>query len=372
MIHFIQENKDLKNRKFPLPNGIKKYLNNILKSYKGDKTNDGYKRLNNILNMDGIKYNEMKRIKNFFDNYNGTKKSDEYSLNGGDEMYLWVNNTLNTATKQIQDHKQKEKDAGISNAFIKNHSKNRQTKTNKPSVSKIKTNNLSNRLLNNDDIKYENKIIILTSKQAKLITEEISNYNSFVKELESIRYFKRRYQYCLEHFGKPIGKGSSRAVFKVDNEKVIKLAYNSKGIAQNQVENDYYLYQIGIASKIYYSNDDDTLLISEIATQVKKSDFIKYEGITWDEFCKFITAEDTLRHSRNYKDGYKIMPKERYEYLMDNVDICQAFSEYIGNYNPPIGDLLRIKNYGLVNRDGNFNIVLVDTGLNDEVRKNYY
>ena len=36
----------------------------------------------------------MERIKNFFDNYNGTPQSDDYVLNGGKPMSDWVNRIL--------------------------------------------------------------------------------------------------------------------------------------------------------------------------------------------------------------------------------------------------------------------------------------
>ena len=135
MLHLLIEdgNKELKTRCFPLGKGIKKHLLKTLDNYTGDKTIDGYKRLTNILSMEnGIAYSEMKRLKNFFDNYNGSPQSMEYILNGGDEMKTWVNNTLNTATQAVHDYKQAKKDVGMSNAFIKPHEKDRQTKkTNK-------------------------------------------------------------------------------------------------------------------------------------------------------------------------------------------------------------------------------------------------
>lgn len=68
MIHFINEggNSELKHRVFPLSKGIKKHLIDTLRNYRGDKTIEGYKRLNNLLSMtNGISYSEMKRLKNF-------------------------------------------------------------------------------------------------------------------------------------------------------------------------------------------------------------------------------------------------------------------------------------------------------------------
>lgn len=118
MLNILFENGDgneaLKMRKFPLSRGIKKHLLNTLRNYNGDKTTEGYKRLNNILAMeDGIAYNEMKRIKHFFDNYEGNTNNDEYILNGGDEMKCWVTNTLNTAISTINNIKQAKKAEGL-------------------------------------------------------------------------------------------------------------------------------------------------------------------------------------------------------------------------------------------------------------------
>lgn len=179
MLHIIIENKELANRTFPLPVGVRKILQQTMDNYKGDKTIDGYKRLNNILDMNTISYHELKRIKNFFDHYRGTEKSAEFILNGGEPMKNWVNNTLYTATKSVHDFKQAKKDAGISNAFIKHHEKNRQTKKkNKPTQVKFKTNNLTQRVSNNNSLKYESKhhkTIFITEQQSIMLKEAMGN-----------------------------------------------------------------------------------------------------------------------------------------------------------------------------------------------------
>lgn len=172
MLHFITEdgNSDLRHKFFPLGNGIKKHLLHTLKTYNGDKSTAGYQRLNNLLSMEnGIAYNEMKRLKNYFDNFRGDTNSDEYILNGGEPMKLWVTNSLNTATSAIRDFKQAQKDAGIQNAFRKNHIKNRQVKKkNKPTISKPQTTNVNHNLSQNQLFKYENKqhpTIVVTESQ---------------------------------------------------------------------------------------------------------------------------------------------------------------------------------------------------------------
>lgn len=159
MIHLLFEdgNSELRHTFFPLGQGIRKHLEDTLQNYHGSKTVNGYKRLNNLLtNEKGVSYSDMKRIKNFFDTYNGTDKSVEYILNGGNEMKLWVNNTLDSATKRVKDFKQAKKDAGIKNAFRREHEKDRQTKARKVTTNGLKVENKQKRhsiLLNEEQIK---------------------------------------------------------------------------------------------------------------------------------------------------------------------------------------------------------------------------
>ncbi|UWF79164.1 MAG: hypothetical protein [Bacteriophage sp.] len=174
MLYLFEDgNSELKGRKFPLPIGIRKHLTQILNNFNGNKNSVGYKRLNNLLSMDGIEYNEMKRIKNFFDNFNGKEDSIEFQLNGGKAMQTWVNNTLSTATNAIKGFKNAKKEAGMDNSFIKPHTKNRLTK-NAMKVTTVKPNfgkdPISN-VFNDETFKFEStskenvKSIIVSENQ---------------------------------------------------------------------------------------------------------------------------------------------------------------------------------------------------------------
>ena len=54
-----------------------------------------------------------------------------------------------------------------------------------------------------------------------------------LNQFKSIKSFKGKVLYAKEKLGNPIGMGSSRVVFRVDDNKVLKLAKNPKGQAQN-------------------------------------------------------------------------------------------------------------------------------------------
>ena len=382
MLHLITENNELKNRTFPLPDGVRKILQNTLDNYKGDKTVDGYKRLNNILNMKSISYHELKRIKNFFDHYNGSNKSAEFILNGGEPMKTWVNNTLYTATKAIRDFKQAKKDAGINNAFIKSHFKNRQSKKkNKPTQVKYNTNNVNRNMLNATPMKYENIIrdtvsenkhmtIIITEQQQKMLQEAADEHFS-LEELSAIPSFRGRFNYCTQHLGQHIGKGSSRVTFQIDDEKVLKLAWNNKGIGQNMEERKTYI--ASIFPQVYDYDENDKWLISEFVLPAKAQDFKHCFGMSFQQFASFLLACANYRFGKRYWGA--MSQNEWLSYLTNNVDLSE-FDEYIGNYGnnrfTPVGDMVRLCNYGLTQRDGEATIVLLDSGFSEEVWNKYY
>ena len=373
MLHIITENNDLKNRTFPLPDGVRKILQKTLDNYNGDKTVDGYKRLNNILNMQTISYHELKRIKNFFDHYNGSDKSAEYILNGGEPMKTWVNNTLYTATKAIRDFKQAKKDAGISNAFIRSHSKDRQNKkNNKPTQVKFNTNNVNKNILNATSMKYENIIrtIVITEKQHKMLQEAADEHFS-LEELSAIQSFRGRFNYCTQHLGKHIGKGSSRATFQIDDEKVLKLAWNDKGLGQNIEEKR--TYNASIFPKVYDYDEDGKWIISEFVLPAKSQDFKHCFGMTFQQFASFISASGKYRFGGRYRNA---MPENEWISYLENNEELSEFDDYIGNYGnhsfTPVGDMTRLCNYGLTHRNGEATIVLLDSGLSEDVWNTYY
>ena len=391
MLHIIAENNELKNRTFPLPDGVRKILQNTLVNYKGDKTVDGYKRLNNILNMQTISYHELKRIKNFFDHYSGSDKSAEFILNGGEPMKTWVNNTLYTATKAVHDFKQAKKDAGVDNAFIKSHSKDRQNKKkNKPTQVKFNTNNVNKNMINATSMKYESIIresvaghelnsslenkhmtIVITEKQQKKLQEAADDKFS-LEELSSIPSFSDRFNYCTQHLGEHIGKGSSRATFQIDDEKVLKLAWNNKGLSQNIEE--MRTYNAPIFPNVYDYDEDGKWIISEFVLPAKSQDFMHCFGLTFKEFVSFILSCDEYRFNRRY--FRMVMPEDEWLSLLEKYDELSEFDEYIGNYGnqrfSPVGDMIRITNYGLTQRNGEATIVLLDSGLTEDVWNMHY
>ena len=88
-----------------------------------DENTEGYNRNQELQDKNFIEYKQLKRIKNFFDNFKGSQKEPSFILNGGVEMKNWVNNELRKMRDYTKMTKRNKMDAGMMNQFIKPHEK---------------------------------------------------------------------------------------------------------------------------------------------------------------------------------------------------------------------------------------------------------
>ncbi len=95
----------------------------FLKVKDADKNTEGYKRNQELQGQKTITYPQLKRIKNFFDNYKGKQTDPEYILNGGIEMKAWVDNELRRLIQGIAMTAKNKMNTGMQNQFISTHSK---------------------------------------------------------------------------------------------------------------------------------------------------------------------------------------------------------------------------------------------------------
>lgn len=214
------------------------------------------------------------------------------------------------------------------------------------------------------------------------INEAVNEYQDSLintDDFSSLPSFAKQVAYCKEKLGAPIGNGSSRIVFRVDDNKVLKLAKNRKGRAQNEAEcencNDYYAGDM-FAKVFEYDQTNFTYIIAEEARPPKSSDFQTCLGVTYQEFCRICLGSE-----REYSYGPKKMrlpalTQEDYDMLEEN-DALREWYDYITNYQPTsVYELVRKCNLGLAtNRQGcphGLKIIITDSGFNDNVQQMYY
>jgi len=84
---------------------------------------EGYNRNKELQNQKFITYKQLKRIKNFFDNFKGNQNEPSFVLNGGIEIKNWVNDELRKMRDYLKNTKTNKMNAGMMNQFIDSHEK---------------------------------------------------------------------------------------------------------------------------------------------------------------------------------------------------------------------------------------------------------
>ena len=116
-------NSSLKGKCIKIDSELKEHLLKIYNAYRGDQKVEGYSRLKGLCDSDEISYEQLKRIKNFFDNFEGRRNDTPYLLNGGTKMKDWVNISLNDLRMDIEGKKKAMSSVGMPNQYIKTHDK---------------------------------------------------------------------------------------------------------------------------------------------------------------------------------------------------------------------------------------------------------
>jgi hypothetical protein len=185
-------------------------------------------------------------------------------------------------------------------------------------------------------------------------------------EFEKIHSFAGKLRYANTHLSK-IASGSGRTVFRIDDEKVLKIAKNRKGLAQNSVEAEGFLQNYDVVAKVFDTDSSDFWIEMEFAKKVNKGRFEQLTGVNLDDLKAYLGSK------KNYSfDRYKPqVPPEVVARLKDNA-FLESLDQLNADYDMATGDQARPSTYGEVVRDGKPTIVLVDFGLTKTVYDDFY
>lgn len=205
----------------------------------------------------------------------------------------------------------------------------------------------------------------------ELLGEEYpSSFN--MDEFKQLNSFNKRIQYCNANL-KRISSGSSRIVYMIDNEKVLKLAKNQKGLAQNEVEIQYgnESYLENIVAKLYDYDENNLWLEMQLAKKLTKSNFEKITGFKFDDFASAVhnygvDSGNAGRHASKFNIDQNVVDE-----MWENEFVYGIF-DFIGNYGVPVGDLTRLSSYGVVSENGVDRVVIIDYGLTHDVYQSFY
>ena len=177
-------------------------------------------------------------------------------------------------------------------------------------------------------------------------------------------FFENGYKYCVKMLGEPIGKGSARFVFQIDDTRVLKLATNMKGVAQNKSEVMVYQQAPNKTFMPIVYNDSDMenyfYVISEYVLPAEEKDFETVLGVPFYTLVEIFS---------NYYRGDEIKKYE--EYLPKIRHLLQYFTE-MSKIGVNTHDWFNLENWGLTKRHGKAIMVTLDNGLTNNVANNFY
>lgn len=130
----------------------------------------------------------------------------------------------------------------------------------------------------------ERKLKCIISECIKKRLNEMMQSSFNWGEFNSLDMPKERIEYCYRHLGDPIGKGSSRIVFEIDDHTVLKLS-TLINTEQNEREVDVTRELNGnlLLPKIYgYDKYNYNWIWSEKVIPATNEDFIKIMGVPYN------------------------------------------------------------------------------------------
>jgi hypothetical protein len=229
----------------------------------------------------------------------------------------------------------------------------------------------------------------ILEKFLKEMVESVFNFDRDMKSLENIHLYQQDFlakpysseitpNNLLKRYGflknklPIIGVGSSRAVFKLSSKKVLKVAINGGGIAQNKVEYNSFAKHPNSKwiPKIYKVAEDYSWLVCELVRPLSFSNvdvalFEKTFGFaSWDAIPIIKAVIKSLKQKLPIK--IELLPD--WPENQEAADNIIEFSTFLlaNNIRP---EDLKIENLG-VKPIGQ--LVMLDTGYNDEVKNNWY
>jgi len=180
--------------------------------------------------------------------------------------------------------------------------------------------------------------------------------------------FAKRVRYA-QQMAQKLGAGSSRVAFEIPYQgrrTVLKVAKNSKGIAQNEYEaevlRDGYASRIGILVPLIdydEANSSPHWIHVEYATKAKPSDFPKACGGSIQDLVQWV------KERLGKKDGWRMGDPNK---INDESDLAGGLLDLIGNFDMPTGDLARTANWGVFNG----RLVIIDAGLSSDIYQVHY
>ena len=205
--------------------------------------------------------------------------------------------------------------------------------------------------------------------------------NFSLDEFSQLKTFKERENYCRNRL-KLCGNGSARLAFEIDNEKVLKIAKSRAGIAQNKLEIKKSDPKYSCLAQVFeYDKVSFNWLEMEKAERAFAKDFMIYFGFEYSWlndmliyiYGQYSNLDDNDRFSKEELADFDAFFKK---YVNTNkYPDFSAVYQYLLEVKPDrttIADFAGKSNWGIVNRNGQKHLVIIDNGYNREIYDQFY
>lgn len=191
-----------------------------------------------------------------------------------------------------------------------------------------------------------------------------------LETFKALKSFSKRVAYCNQNLQR-ISSGSGRIAYKIDEEKVLKLAKNDKGVAQNSVERDWYVQDSysDIVAKVFEVDENDLWIEMELAKKIGPNRFKSLVGASVDDVGMYLNELDNRDHGKE-PPWRRVTPEVKEQ--LDNNEWVQRVYTLCREVDLSPGDFGRVSSFGEVTRDGKPAVVIIDMGLTNAVYKQHY
>ncbi len=183
--------------------------------------------------------------------------------------------------------------------------------------------------------------------------------------LDSLKSFASRKRYMDRGFPF-LGAGSGRRVYYIGENRVIKIAKNDRGKAQNEVESDSALHDWygKLLPSIYDTAPDNSWLVCDKLVHVRARDFQSYFGVSMNTLFYYMEYRLDSHMGIHAMELIDQVDKDS----CDTNDKIQALLDAIVNFDLVFRDLTRKNAWGKLGD----RLVLRDYGLTRYVWDEYY
>jgi hypothetical protein len=161
--------------------------------------------------------------------------------------------------------------------------------------------------------------------------------------LNSITDPMKRYEYCKSKL-QEIGIGSSRVVFKLNDQTVLKIVHPKNpqaGLAQNQGETEKCEAAGQIAATVHNHAPDYSWIVMDIGRKLDSAAFQRLTKIDWDTYVSAMKAYFRPKDAsdENRRDLQVAQNLPFFKNLLAAAQQCQLV----------VGDLINIANWAIIN-----------------------